>query len=252
MNARPLILLCFSLCVSPVFAQVESEPEVDRLRRENAELRARVALLEAELASMREQLAAATTQPAGDGAAARGVDEQGVKTYRSADEILADLPTELRAKRNTRWDQYDASAVERWLRSVPVGDRFQADRIVENVILRPISKGGYRPTERPDQWRVTVTVRNTPIRYQSLGLIENISALTYEVDQDTLEMAKRLKPGDSVRLDATIRSIYFRGTDNLMVALSHGTLTSRVVKLGTDPDAIAPPEEEADADAAIE
>lgn len=203
----------------------EAREQLDQAQREKAGLSAQVAMLQkeladlrAEVAELRSQLAAAQSPapPAPDTPPVQQTDEQPappepdaksspVQTYTSAQDILRNLPPDLKPNARTGWDEFTLPKVRRWLDGAALSAPYDGREIIANVVV------GANPTRQFDpsaaEYVVNVHFESRPFNYVGGDLKHNVYALKYYGSEDFARRAKAVKPGSPVRVTGTISGV---------------------------------------------
>ena len=136
MFARLLIVVgSITLLTSMALARdpPEASGELGRLQQQVRVLQAQLDMARAEATKLRKENAA--LQEALKAAKEATPEEvNDIKTYKSVDEILLELPEEMRPDPRKGWENvYQVQQVNNWLSKVPVGNLYQASKVIEKV-----------------------------------------------------------------------------------------------------------------------
>lgn len=166
---------------SPSDEATKLQQQVRTLQAQLDLANARIAKLQAENAELKQALAT-LKEPTPEEA-------NGIKTYKSVDEILLEMPAELRPKANVGWENnFALKDAQDWVSTVPVGHKYEATRAITKVLVQP-----QWSTAKERVWKITVWLDSEPIRFQGLNLRETYSNAGFTFSTTDAAYAERVE-----------------------------------------------------------
>ncbi len=180
---------------------------IDQLQRENAALRAQIAMLQKELADARQPPPPTQTidQPAAPQLASPAKSPS-IKPFSSALDLLNTLPPDLQLKPSQTWTTDTWPLVRKWLAGSAVTFPFDSREIIESIKVAPNSSERRRdPNASP--FVITVTFVPREIRYQGQLFQHRLGTATIYANDDLARRAGVVKPGVPVRVTGKIHTV---------------------------------------------
>jgi hypothetical protein len=183
----------------------ELERELRRIEDQAAALRAELAR-RGKPPQQGHPLGALTTAPATQPADP----EPALKTYHNANEILRDLPVELRpgAAPGKEWDKYNVEKVRTWLSRDPVGHPFDGTLRLRGISVQDAHRTGAK------LWHIRLAFEPWDFKYGNMLITQEIrgrAAGEFPIglvgDEQVARRAEKLKEGNTMRVVGTIHNI---------------------------------------------
>ncbi len=206
MKLATACLLAIGLLLNPpVYAE---QSDLEAANKRVAELEAEVRLLAAQVKMLQAELAAAKTAASEAEAraeqaeaAAGAVAEDGPKTFASLQDILRELPKDLRPEQRGGWSKYKQPLVSEWFKTHPIGHRMERRLKITSVQL---TRTPFQDLDSGRAWKAQVFFERQNCQFEGMSFTEGIESQILYGDSDFAKRVESVKSGINVRVTGNI------------------------------------------------
>jgi len=200
-----LLLMCAPVCQAEETDLAAANARIAELEAQVRQLEAQLVMLKAELKDTKVEADQARARAAEAAADAEASDAEEVKTYSSLEDVLREMPRELRPDERGGWSKYKQPEVNEWYRTHPVGHNFKRRAKVTAVRVNR-TFGADADSNRA--WTVRVYFEADKCQFEGMSFGDGIDGITLYGDADFAKSAEAFKEGTSVQVTGKIDRLH--------------------------------------------